>query len=108
MQTRNVFHLINRFGNREDQVSAAFGFILQTNQYVLTALLHRLGIHTDNRSKEQVRQIEVDTQVPYMGRDDPVEKICAFDYRANSSYSWSQNLAILVSASRSLVSMPAY
>lgn len=75
MQTGNVFHLVHRFGDREDQISANFGFVLQVNVLVLVALLHRLRIPTETLPKSELRAIEVQTQVSYTGEEDSQSRI---------------------------------
>jgi hypothetical protein len=75
VRTDNVFHLLNRFGNQEDQISAAFGVVLQANPSVLTALLRLLGIPTRKLSKKDLRSTEVETQVSYTGKEDERSRI---------------------------------
>lgn len=75
MRTDNVFRLVHRFGNQEDQISACFGVILQVNPPVLIALLRRLHIATATLAKKDLKLIEVETQVPYTGREDEHSRI---------------------------------
>jgi hypothetical protein len=73
MRTANIFHLVHRFGAKEDQISASFGFILQANPPALQALLDRLGLaRVTNR---ELREIDIETQVPYSGIDSPTSRI---------------------------------
>lgn len=75
MRTDNVFHLIHRFGNQEDQISASFGVILRANPAVLLALLSRLHFPTRTLVKKDLKMIEVETQVPYSGEEDERSRI---------------------------------
>lgn len=70
MLTDNVFHLLHRFGNQEDQISASFGVILGMNPPVLLALLRQLHIPTATLAKKDLKMIEVETQVSYTGKED--------------------------------------
>ncbi len=60
MEVSNIFDLVHHFGNEEDQVSANFGFVLQTNRKTLDAFLRRLKIEPDKKHK-----IDIETQVRY-------------------------------------------
>jgi hypothetical protein len=75
MRTGNVFHLVHRFGDREDQISASFGFVLQVNRSVLIALLHRLRIPIETVPRSELRDIEVQTQVSYTRAEDSQSRI---------------------------------
>ncbi len=75
MRTDNIFHLLNRFAAHEDQISAAFGVILQANPQVLLALIHLFHVPTATLSKKDCKQIEVETQVPYPGQEDEQSRI---------------------------------
>jgi len=70
MRTDNVFHLLNRFGNREDQISAGFGVVLRANPPVLLALLRLLRIPTKGLARKDLKLTEVETQVSYTGKDE--------------------------------------
>ncbi len=69
MRTDNVFHLLNRFAAHEDQISAAFGVILQANPSVLLTLFRLLRIPSRNLHPKDWKQIDVETQVPYPGQE---------------------------------------
>jgi len=75
MRTENIFHLLNRFGNQEDQISAAFGVILGINHHVLLAFLRSLGIPTRHLSTKEFKLIEVETQVSHTGKEDERSRI---------------------------------
>jgi len=75
VQTGNVFHLVHRFGDREDQISANFGFILKVNLPVLVALLHLLRIPTKTLTRSELNAIDIQTQVSYARGDDPQSRI---------------------------------
>lgn len=75
MRTDNVFHLVHRFGNQEDQISAGFGFILRMNPPVLLTLLRRLRIPTSRLSNKDLRMIQMETQVPYTGKEEEQSRI---------------------------------
>lgn len=42
MHVDNIFELINKFSNEEDQVSAAYGFILKDNVKILQKFLNKI------------------------------------------------------------------
>ncbi len=44
IKTDNIFNLINKFSNNEDELSSAFGFMLSHNPKFLQAFLKNLGI----------------------------------------------------------------
>lgn len=75
MRTDNVFHLLNRFATHEDQISAAFGVILQAHPPALRALLRHLRIATGALRPKDWKQIDVETQVPYAGQEDEQSRI---------------------------------
>lgn len=75
MRTDNIFHLVHRFGNEEDQISANFGVILRLNPEVLLALLRRLNIPTAKLPNKGLKMIEVETQVPYTGKEHEQSRI---------------------------------
>ncbi len=75
MHTDNVFHLLNRFGNQEDQISAGFGVVLRANPPVLLALLRLLGIPKKVLAKKDLKHTEVETQVSYTGEEDERSRI---------------------------------
>ncbi len=75
MRTGNVFHLVHRFGNQEDQISASFGVILQANLPTLLALVRTLRVPTTGFAKKDLKLIEVETQVPYKGTEDEQSRI---------------------------------
>jgi hypothetical protein len=62
----NVFNLVHRFGNEEDQISANFGFILALNRRtVLLDFLGMLGINTRKLKRKDINNIDIETQVHY-------------------------------------------
>jgi len=75
MRTDNIFHLLNRFGNREDQISASFGVVLGANPPVLLALLRLLRIPTKGLTKKDLKLIEVETQVSHTTKEDEHSRI---------------------------------
>lgn len=75
MRTDNVFHLLNRFGNQEDQISAGFGVVLRANPAVLLALVRLLRIPTTSLPKRALKLVEVETQVSYTGKEDETSRI---------------------------------
>jgi hypothetical protein len=76
MRTANIFHLLNRFGPLEDQISAGFGFVLQANVPVLRALLHRLRLPGALQfTGHEMREIEIETQVSYSAAETPDSRI---------------------------------
>ncbi|MBI3013736.1 MAG: PD-(D/E)XK nuclease family protein [Candidatus Tectomicrobia bacterium] len=75
MRVDNVFHLLNRFGAHEDQISAAFGVILQAHPLALLSLLRFLRIPTVTLHPKDRKQIAVETQVPYAGGVDEQSRI---------------------------------
>ncbi len=75
MRTDNVFHLLNRFGNREDQISAGFGVVLGANSPLLLALLRLLRIPTKGLARKDLKLTEVETQVSYTGKEDKRSRI---------------------------------
>lgn len=75
MRTDNVFHLLNRFAAREDQISAAFGVILQAHPPALLALLRLLRLPATTTSKKDRVRIEVETQLPYGAQEDEQSRI---------------------------------
>ncbi|MGB7294577.1 MAG: PD-(D/E)XK nuclease family protein, partial [Candidatus Aminicenantales bacterium] len=62
---KNIFDLVHRFGNEEDQISANFGFIMKINPPVLSDVLRKLQIDTKVLRKQDFKRIEIETQVPY-------------------------------------------
>lgn len=68
--TDNVFSLVHHFGNEEDQISANFGFILKINEKALVQLLKMLRIPIDKVSKKEIKNIDIETQVPYSSKDE--------------------------------------
>ncbi len=75
MRTDNIFHLLNRFAAHEDQISAAFGVILQAHPQALLALLRRLRISTTALAPKDWRRIEIETQVSYGKEEDAQSRI---------------------------------
>jgi hypothetical protein len=62
MRVDNIFELINKFGKEEDQISAAFGFILKNNRRILRAFLDTIKV---NASPKELKKVDIETQVPY-------------------------------------------
>jgi hypothetical protein len=77
LRTDNVFHLLNRFAAHEDQISAAFGVILQAHPPAILSLLRLLRIPTATLRPKDWRQIDVETQVAYArgGEEDEQSRI---------------------------------
>jgi hypothetical protein len=75
VRTDNVFHMLNRFAAHEDQISAAFGVILQANPSALLTLLRLLRIPTATLRPLDWKQIDVETQVSYAGGEDEQSRI---------------------------------
>lgn len=75
MRTDNVFHLLNRFAAHEDQISAAFGVILQAHPPALLALLRLLRLPAITMSKKDRVRIEVETQLSYGAEEDEQSRI---------------------------------
>jgi hypothetical protein len=67
--------LVHRFGTKENQISASFGFILKINQPVLEDFLEQLDLHISGLSKKDVKKIDIETQVPYMSGEQKGGKI---------------------------------
>lgn len=65
MNVKNVFNLVHRFGNEEDQISANFGFILKINKDILVEILEKIGINIKKLKRKDIKMIEIETQVPY-------------------------------------------
>ncbi|NVM55784.1 MAG: hypothetical protein HWN66_18940, partial [Candidatus Helarchaeota archaeon] len=72
----NVFDLVHRFGNEEDQISANFGFILKVNRDVLKYFLgKKLAIPMLNIKDKELKEIDIETQIPYGGKAEERSKI---------------------------------
>lgn len=63
--TANIFNLVHHFGNEEDQISANFGFVLNINRKALKMFLENLKIPIDKFRRNQIKDIDIETQVPY-------------------------------------------
>ena len=76
MNVENVFDLVHYFGNEEDQISANFGFILKVNRDVLKYFLgKKIAIPMQNIKDKELREIDIETQIPYGGRAGERSKI---------------------------------
>lgn len=62
MLVDNIFKLVNKFGAKEDQLSANFGFILKNNNKILGKFLKKIGIIA---KRKDLKQIDIETQVAY-------------------------------------------
>jgi hypothetical protein len=58
----NIFELLNKFAKEEDQISAAFGFMLKNNSKILSEFLRRMKI---DFTPKDLKRIDIETQVPY-------------------------------------------
>lgn len=63
MNVKNVFNLVHRFGSKEDQISASFGFMLQNDKYTLIQFLKEIGI--TNIKNKDISKIDIEAQVSY-------------------------------------------
>lgn len=68
MLTDNVFKLLKRVSKDEDQLSAAFGFLLKEDLEILRNFLSKLGIRL---SKQDLKRVDIETQVPYVFKSKP-------------------------------------
>jgi len=75
MKVDNIFDLVHRFGSKEDQISANFGFILKTNSLALKEFLDVVGISTVGLKKKDLCEVDIETQVPYFGTEIEGSKI---------------------------------
>lgn len=62
MEVNNIFNLVNKFSNKEDQISASFGFILKTNPKLLDKFLKKLSL---NLTKKELKKVDIETQATY-------------------------------------------
>ncbi len=62
MRVNNIFELIKKFNNAEDQLSAAFGFLLAHYPKLRSAFLRKIGVSIN---REILRQVDIETQVEY-------------------------------------------
>jgi len=62
MRVDNIFELINKYSNEEDQISASFGFILKNNKKILDKFLKIIKIELKPR---ELNEVDIETQVPY-------------------------------------------
>ncbi len=62
MHVDNIFELINKFSNEEDQVSAAYGFILKDNAKIVQKFLNKIEI---NLKPKELKRVDIETQVSY-------------------------------------------
>jgi len=62
MLVDNVFQLLNKFGKEEDQISAAFGFILKNSPKILAEFLQSLKI---DAGRSELKRVDIETQVSY-------------------------------------------
>lgn len=63
MLVNNIFQLIYKFGSKEDQISAAFGFLLKNNPKILNNFLNRIKISLEPK---EFRKVDIETQVTYV------------------------------------------
>jgi hypothetical protein len=62
MHVDNIFELLNKFSNEEDQISAAYGFILKDNAKIVQKFLNKIEI---NLKPKELKRIDIETQVSY-------------------------------------------
>ena len=62
MLVDNIFKLINRFGAKEDQLSAGFGVVLKNNKKVLEKFLKKIRISVKSKN---LNKIDIETQIAY-------------------------------------------
>jgi|TARA_B100001964_G_scaffold150903_1_gene166058 hypothetical protein len=62
MKVNNIFDLVNKFSKEEDQISAAFGFILSYSPKILNKFLCKLNIRL---TKKELKNVDIETQVTY-------------------------------------------
>lgn len=62
MKVDNIYKLINKYRAEEDQLSAAFGFILKNNRKLMDEFLRKVDIKL---SAKELKGVDAETQVPY-------------------------------------------
>jgi len=62
MITDNIFKLVNKFSSQEDQLSAAFGFMLRNNSEIMSVFLKTVGV---DAHRKLIKEVDVETQVAY-------------------------------------------
>lgn len=63
MLTDNIFKLLKKVSKDEDQLSAAFGFLLKEDTAILYNFLNKLGISINKR---ELKIVDIETLVPYV------------------------------------------
>lgn len=63
MLTDNIFKLLKKVSKDEDQLSAAFGFLLKEDSDILRNFLSKLGIQL---TRQELKKVDIETQVPYV------------------------------------------
>ena len=63
MLTDNIFKLLKKISKDEDQLSAAFGFLLKEDHEILNNFLNKFGI---SLSKQDLKKVDVETLIPYV------------------------------------------
>jgi len=62
MKVDNIYKLINKYRAEEDQLSAAFGFVLKNNRKLLDLFLIKAGVKI---SPKDLKRVDIETQVSY-------------------------------------------
>jgi len=63
MLTDNIFKLLKKVSKNEDQLSAAFGFLLKEDPDILRNFLSKLGIQL---TKQELKRVDIEILVPYV------------------------------------------
>lgn len=63
MLTNNIFKLLKKVSKDEDQLSAAFGFLLKEDRDILCNFLNTLGIHL---TEQELKTVDIEILVPYV------------------------------------------
>jgi len=63
MLTDNIFKLLKKVSKNEDQLSAAFGFLLKEDSDILRNFLNKLGIQL---TKQELKNVDIEILVPYV------------------------------------------
>jgi len=63
MLTDNIFKLLKKVSKNEDQLSAAFGFLLKEDPDILHNFLNKLGIQL---TKQELKRVDIEILVPYV------------------------------------------
>ena len=63
MLTDNIFKLLKKVSKNEDQLSAAFGFLLKEDPDILRSFLSKLGIQL---TKQELKRVDIEILVQYV------------------------------------------